>query len=234
MASREEVLEILHAETLQRRRYNRQMQWCVGFIVVLSVGLMISQFARHKEVDMTTMLSMFGLLGGGMTIGLSKKLKSALLDMASDPVAIPYLIEALDSGDTSLVPLARQILIQGLPSLREEDAERFDAPARAALGTALRRTSDAEFAVAALGALRHVGSNSELASMDLAAKQQLVNLPKDQRERVGQLALSASADLRLRLAKTIVEAKTGTVSEAFDSAVQRIPREDAAEQTLPA
>jgi hypothetical protein len=70
--------------------------------------------------------------------------------------------------------------------------------------------------------------------MDLAAKQQLVNLPKDQRERVGQLALSASADLRLRLAKTIVEAKTGVVSEAFDSAVQRIPREDAAEQTLPA
>jgi hypothetical protein len=40
--------------------------------------------------------------------------------------------------------------------------------------------------------------------------------------------------LRLRLAKTIVEAKTGVVSEAFDSAVQRIPREDAAEQTLPA
>jgi hypothetical protein len=234
MASREEVLEILHAETLQRRRYNRQMQWCIGFIAVLCVGLMLAQYLLHKEVDMTTMISMFSLFGGGVSIGLSRKLKSALLDMASDPAAIPYLIEALDSGDASLVPLARQILIQGLPNLSVEDAQRFDGPARAALALALRKTTDADFAVAALGALRHVGSNAELSAMDLAAKQQLVNLPKEHRERVGQLALSASADLRLRLAKTIVEAKTGVVSEAFDSAVQRIPREEVAEQGVSA
>ena len=233
MASREEVLEILHRETLHRRKLNGQIRGCVGFLAVLCVALMGVQYWRHQEVDMTSFTSMFCLLGGGMTIGLNPKLKSALLELGNDPIAIPYLIEALDSGDSSLVPLARQILIQGLPNLREEDAARFDGPARAALGTALRTTSDADFAVAALGALRHVGSSAELPAMDLAAKQQLVNLPKDQRERVGQLALAASADLRLRLAKTIVDARTGAVSEAFDSAVQRLPVE-AAEQSLSA
>jgi hypothetical protein len=234
MASREDVLQILQRETLQRRKHNRQMRYLFGAIIVLCGVVMVARYVIDGVVDFSMITSMGCLVGGGMTIGLSPKMKSALQDMASDPAAIPYLVEALDSGDASLVPLARQILIQGLPNLRTEDAERFDGPARAALGTALRTTSDADFAVAALGALRHVGSNAELLAMDLAAKQQLVNLPKEQRERVGQLALSASADLRLRLAKTMVEARAGAVSEAYDSAARRLPADEAAEQSLSA
>jgi hypothetical protein len=234
MTSREDVLEILHRETLQRRKQNRLMRWIVGFLVVMTVAVMAWHWFTKREFDTSMIASMTCLLGGGITIGLTPKLKSALLEMASDPVAIPYLIEALDSGDSTLVPLARQILIQGLPNLTVEDADRFDVASRAALGTALRTTSDADFAVAALGALRHVGSNAELTAMDSAAKQELFNLPKEHRARIGQLALSASADLRLRLAKTMVEARAGAVSEAYDSAARRIPGDEVPEQSLSA
>jgi hypothetical protein len=94
------------------------------------------------------------------------------------------------------------------------------------LAKALLTTQDADFAIAALSGLRSIGMATELTVMDQAAKQQLVNLPKPHRERVGQLALTASADLRLRLAKSLVDSRVGAANEQFDAATAKLPVEE--------
>jgi len=141
------------------------------------------------------------------------------------------LIAALDSGDSTLVPLARQMLIEGLPRLTTDESDRFSLAARGALASALQTTTDPEFAIAVLAGFRKIGLETELAVMDQAAQGHLVNLPKPQRERVAQLALTASAVVRLRLVKTMVNARVEASAGAFELSVAELPEEEVRVQT---
>jgi hypothetical protein len=226
MQRRDEILQLLRDETMNRRRQNRGMQIVLGVFLVLALVAMGLHWKTTGELDPTIFASMITIFAGGMTIGITPRMKDALVEVASDPAAIPFLVEAMDSADTTVVPLARQMLIQGLPKLTPDDAAQFDAPARAALAKALMTTQDADFAIAALSGLRSIGMATELTVMDQAAKQQLVNLPKPHRERVGQLALTASADVRLRLAKSLVDSRVGAANEQFDAAAAKLPVEE--------
>jgi hypothetical protein len=106
-----------------------------------------------------------------------------------------------------LVSLSRALLIGKLNRLTVADSRRFDDARRMALAALVFRTTSVEFAVAILGALRFVGTSSQLPLMDQAARGDGLRVPVPGRERVVYAALWASTSLRMRLARELIEGR---------------------------
>ena len=220
---RESIWQVLREESQKRREGNIRLKWILGGMTAFCLVTGLVFWWRKGEFDTTLILPPILLLTGGMTLGLSPKLKGALLKLADDPEALPFLVEALDSADRDIVPLATELLIRRLGQLREADAGLFDSAHVSALARAMLVSSNPDFTIAVMGVLRFIGTAEELSAVDLVAKGQQVNMPKAHRDRVSQLALSAAADMRLRLARNAIEAKNLELEARTTEAVGQLP-----------
>ena len=229
MASRETILEVLKSESVRRRKLTRQIQIAIGLLVGLYAVVMAIQAIRHKDID-TTSITMICLLAvvGGMAAGATPALKEAAKSALEDPEALPYLIELMDSGDPELVTIIKESMKARLGSISENDAELFEPNQIAALRTYIfGHCKDADFSIIAMGALRKIGGPHDLKVLDYIASGALKSTNPKDNERLKNAALSASADLRLRLARLKISETVDSVSEEFETMSQRLPVESA-------
>lgn len=199
------------------------MRIAFGIVIALYVGVMVGQWIKGKAVDTTMLVMMSSLIAvGGIAAGATPALKTAAKQALEDPAALPYLIELLDSADAELTSLVKDLLRRQLPHLKERDASQFDAAQRGVLAqAALDGTNDIDFRVTVVGALGRIGTPEELRTLDAIATS------TDQKEeRLRVAALSASADLRLRVSKIIIDKRKEAVQSEFEGQVHRLASSD--------
>ena len=194
----ESVLAVLRTESDKRRRQTRIIRGIVAGLFVLQIVLSIVLAIRGKfEVtDILTILSPL-LLIGGISAGFSPKAKAALVEAlpAQDPRIVGFLCEALASGDSDLVALARERL-ETLFSLPEMDCEGLTGEQQAALTTSML-TAPESFQLAALTGLARVGNKEAILTLEQYSTHKS---PK-----VAAQALKLVPDLRMRLARDIIQ-----------------------------
>jgi hypothetical protein len=220
--SRESVLTILRDESLKRRRATRNLRICIVFLNVLTIASEIVRVAKGHPFDWTNLIVLLLLIPAGVSMGMSPshKLTAKAATELNDLRAVGGLIEVLDCGEPELVRIAEQALLVLLPLIKEEDANLIDEAQEAVLVAGLNRTSNAEFYAVGVGALRFVGTRRTLGALDAFASIAPAQL-KDKAQ-AESLAKMAAADLRIRLAKTQIQAEAQAEGARLEEVRQRI------------
>lgn len=192
-----------------RRRSIRAMVGLMGGIGAAWVVLLVLMYLKSGEVDLTTILSQFGLIGcftsaWGLTQGHQAALKEA--EKWQDPALVPHLLEVMDSDSADIKAGAKTGLTHLLPKLQPEHAAAFK-PHQIKLLTKLAKDKDAGMAEKAVAALGAVGDKHTLADLDAIAES-YSTASKEELKKRSTLALQASGNLRIRLAKQVIDAKS--------------------------
>lgn len=212
------VLEILREESIRRRAGTRKLRVGAGVLIAIALLSAGVNFATGHSFDVLTLLPIFVLGTSGLAMGASGRHKLSVKNAAllGDLRAIGGIIEALDCGDPEVVQLAESALVDLLPLVKAEDGVMIDDHQRHVLTAALGTTSNREFFATGVGALRHIGDARSLQALDAwiavpPARLQEADIARN-------LAQMASADLRLRLARTQIEALESTSAGSIEEA----------------
>lgn len=206
----ESVLAVLKDESEKRRRQTRMIRGFVLGVIVLQflvvVGLLIR--GRFEFTDLANILLPLILIGG-ISAGFSPRAKNALIAALpeSDPRLIGYLCEALGSGDADLVALARErlepLLMESQPS-----STTLTPDQQSALATSMLTASES-FQLASLTGLARIGNKEAILTLEQYA---MNKSPK-----VAALAQRLLPDLRMQLARGIIDAELARGAVAVDS-----------------
>ncbi|MCC7435419.1 MAG: hypothetical protein IT363_12100 [Methanoregulaceae archaeon] len=210
----DDVLEILQAEGQLRRKRTRVLHWILAALVGVQAAIFGYMVATGKDslsnlvVSFAPMLCLLGLAAG-----MTPRAKSALLAASTerDPRLVGHLVEALTSGDPEVVKAAKDCLIEILPTLRD-DAEPLDQVQHAALVHGLA-TADERFASAVVRSLRVLGRSESIAVLEAIAHGKSTFVSRASTERLPALALESLGDLRMRLARDVIQRRIAALDE---------------------
>ncbi len=201
----ESMLAVLQSESEERKRLTRTITKIILGILGIQAGALGYLIGSGKETFGGAMLSILPVLAiMGASAGFTPKAKSALVAAVKtgDTRLVGHLCEALMSGDSELVTLAKKALVDLSPMLTDE-SEPLDKVQHAGLlhGVAIAEGSkDEEFIAAALKCLAKVGRYESIPVLEQFSK-----VDESKRPRVHAAALSALPDLRMRLAREIIQ-----------------------------
>lgn len=194
MERRDAILADLRASTERRRRETARLRIFFGTMIVVLFALKVSAFFRKGVFEFWDVIPFVAILGSSVGAG---KLHRGLAKEAAalkEPEALALILELHDCGDAEMSRLVKDVAREGLPEVTEGDAAVL-APALPALH-ALARDKEKGLARIAVEALGRVG--------DAASVPILENLVS--RKELEANAHAALGDLRLRLARRIIEA----------------------------
>lgn len=123
-----------------------------------------------------------------------------------DPALVPHLLEVMDSDSADIKAGARTGLTHLLPKLQPEHAAAFK-PHQIKLLTMLAKDKNSGMAEKAVAALGAVGDKHTLVDLDAIAEG-YSTATKDELKKRSTLALQASGNLRIKLAKQVIDAKS--------------------------
>lgn len=203
------LLEKLRTEGEARRRSIRFMNRFMGTIGGLWLLLVLANFLKSGEIDWTNLLSNLMLIGcfttvWGVTQSHQKALKEA--EKWQNPRLVPHLLEVMDSDSADVRQAARVGLFHLLLSLEPEHAQHF-SPHQIKLLEKVARGKNAPLAEKAIKALTVVGNKGSLIELDALVKSGGGGSKEDAKKRL-TLALQASGELRIKLAKKVIDAKS--------------------------
>jgi len=208
------LLVLLQKEATLRRKNALFLQQLIagltgGYVVVALILLIIK---RELEVSsILTFTSLFICLAAG--VSMSSQHRQALSQAAQwqDPRVIPHLIEALDADQEEIKLEAKAALRNLLPKLAEAGENEITLTHKQRqLLAGLCRDKDDDLAGKAVRSLGLLGDEASLKTLDeLGQTSQEKAGP--QRERLTALALESAGNLRLRLAREIVEKRTSSL-----------------------
>lgn len=203
------LLEKLRTEGETRRRSIRTMVVLMGSIAAAWLVLLLLAFIKTGEIDLTNLLSQLGLIGcftsaWGLTQSHQNALKEA--EKWKDPRLVPHLLEVMDSDSSDVRLAVRSGLSHLLHKLEPKHAENF-TPHQIKLIEKLARGKNAPLAEKAVKALAVVGNKGSLIELDSIASAG-AEAKKDELKKRSTLALQAAGDLRIKLAKKVIDAKS--------------------------
>ena len=219
-----QVLQALKHESLLRAKRQRRFQVfvlvCVSVPVLMLLMGLIGSVAHvgpiaHRPLSIDDLLGTFGVLGLlGSYVGLSSNQKQLTKEaaMIREPKAVPYLIEALGSGDKDLAAVAKEALAKILPYLTAEEASELKVDWKSIVTHA--GPKDAGLQLSTIEAIRKIGGKNEVAYLDTYGQGLQPSGVGKVEEKVRVNALSASADLRMRLARVAIDQKAAEVDKA--------------------
>lgn len=208
--STEELIGILRQEVELRRQNIRTAKLGSIALVCGLFGLALFAWLIKGTPFLTTLqdFSAFFLvaLGG---VAMTATHRRALLQVdAPDARLAGFLIEALSYGDPSVVRHAERILVQQLPLL-----ESLAADQSRRLAERLGKSGNVGFVRASLFALRKYGGPECLEFLDALTTPVAGAKRLERDRRIGTGALEASAEIRLRRAREIIEGAEEKVVE---------------------
>jgi len=198
------LLEILKEESTRRKKI--QKTWTGISLAILSVtmGVPVILWLRGVQFDGSIVACWSSL--SGVAAGASGRHKFAARAAAQlrDPRYLGPLLELYDCGDKSLVTVAKEAVLEILRGVDADTAVTLELRQLERLYRQMTTTKSADEAAAIAGALRYIGTASSIAPLEnLAAS--AASIPAPHREKVRNLALMALGDLRIRLAKGVID-----------------------------
>jgi hypothetical protein len=216
-SSPEDILAVLQRETARRRVSGRRAKWIIGstFAVIAVIEVVTSVHVGHFDGNLFS--SMSGM--GGIVAGASGVQKLAVRAAAElqDKRCLGPLLEILDAGDPKIKEIALEAIQRILPDLTAEDASLLDDKQLVCLYRLLHSTKKTKLTMAIISALRTMGGLGAVAELESAANGR-VAVPKLERDRVTTMARMAVGDLRMRLAKNVIVARSQAVDAHVEAA----------------
>lgn len=220
-SSLDDVLRILKEEGEKRRTTATSMKQIVFGIVgaLLAIQTFLSIVSGRFEfsnVSIVFILIAAAAAGTAVSKGHNDALK--LAKTWQDPLLVPHLLEVMDANDEEIKKDARAGLAILLPKVTEEHASAFSLHQLKALGALTKLTAKAKeeevfLAAKAVAAIGKIGSAENLPDLDALAAASPAGAEKNPLE---ASALQARADLRMRLAKQIVDSRSESLTTSED------------------
>lgn len=220
-ASLDEVLRILREEGEKRRKSAVAMRQVIIGIVGALLGIQVILGFIKGKFEFSTVSIIFSLIavtaaGTAVSKGHNDALK--LAKTWQDPLLVPHLLEVMDANDEEIKKDARAGLGILLPKVTEEHASAFSSHQLKALGALTKLTAGAKeeevlLAAKAVAAIGKIGSAENLPDLDALAAASPAGAEMNPLE---ASALQARADLRMRLAKQIVDSRSESLTTSED------------------
>jgi hypothetical protein len=233
-ATREELIELLRVES-QKQRCTQK--WTIGILCAMMAIIAISMLLKwvRSGVFPDDMLSTFGIFScfGGFGAAASSSYKRALQLAAADddPVMLGYLLEATTLPETSVANMAKDSV---LPRLSKVDQPmKLTSEQIVALNQLItRHGSKREMQVAAIGATRFLGDSRSIQVLESIVERPSSKAENTHESQIKDLARLALIDLRMRLAKTIIDQKVQAVQDERSTLSQNVFGENADSATV--
>lgn len=205
------LLELLRKEAELRRKKAHSLQQLIFGLAGGYVGVAFILFIIKRELELSSILtftSLFACLAAG--VSMTSQHRQALSQAAQwqDPRVIPHLVEALDADLEEIRQEAKSALKALLPKAESAGGGGIIlTPKQRKLLADLCRDKDPELAGQAIIALGSLGDESSLKTLDEIGRG-APKTPQPHQQKVSALALESAGNLRLRLARQIVEERT--------------------------
>lgn len=214
--SLDSLLALLQKEADQRRKNALFLQQLIAGLAGGYVVVALILFIIKGKLELSSILSftsLFACLAAG--VSMTSQHRQALSKAAQwqDPRVIPHLIEALDADNEEIKKEAKAVLKSLLPKLLDDASPGITLNLKQRqLLTGLCRDKDAELAEAAVKSLGVLGDEASLKTLDEIGKPDR-NKPGGLTPKISALAMESAGNLRLKLARQIVEKRSAPTYE---------------------
>ena len=212
-SSLDDVLRILKEEGEKRRTTSTAMkQVMIGVVgALLAVQAFLAIVTGKIEFsNVSIVFTMIAVMAAGTAVSKGHNDALKLAKTWQDPLLVPHLLEVMDANDEEIKKDAKAGLGVLLPKLTEEHASAFSSHQLKALGALTKlgskpKEEEVILAAKAVTAIGRIGSAESLPDLDALAAASPAGAEKNPLE---ASALQARADLRMRLAKQIVDSRS--------------------------
>jgi hypothetical protein len=168
---------------------------------------------------------MAALIGAGAAATATHKHALKIATENMDPRLTGYFIEALDIDDKKVVESVREALAARLPLLTDEQYHQLTDAQREGLAKSVAKPTDLNYTRAALSALQQFAGAEAIDPLETLTKSSLPKKNKDDFEKVKISAQLVLADIRMRLAQSVIrrkEEETAALTQRALSDVQEV------------
>lgn len=207
----EQLIAILREENARMKRTQRILRWAIGIVFVLvctgaasqMFGSAAGMLAGAGFIAFDLFLMMLAAIVT-VAVSITQRHRWAVSVAAhfSDARTFGYLLEAAVQG-SEIGPVAREALLPLLNQLTPETWHSLSVAQQSALFKILDRENDGGLVRSAIGALKRVGGRESVLALEALADDS-----PSHRQKTAQYARIALVDIRMRLAKEIIETKS--------------------------
>lgn len=220
-----EIIDILAKETARHRQTKKVTQGimlgCMGAIAFLYLLLWI---VKKSAPDFTTFAGLTGLIGSGAALsGTHKAALKEAAKLGSRQAAGPLVEAYVESQERSVIEVCREALPQALAAV--ESAEDFDPYQRGQLSKLLNVRYPIAVVSAAVECMGRVSGKEVIPTLERFQAEAV----KDKRpdwQRLGQRALQILPDVRMRVAREIIDRKMSEAEKLRAERMDAIEPED--------
>jgi len=221
----EEVIETLAKETARHRKAKKTTQnillGCMGGIAFLYILLWI---ATKKAPDFTSFAGLTGLIGSGAALtGNHKAVLKEAGKLASREAAGPLLEAYVESEEKSVIEVCREALPKALDKVNSP--EDFDPYQRGLLNKVLNLRYPIAVVASAVECMGRVSGVEVIPALE-RFQSDAVKDKRPEWQRLGQRALQILPDVRIRVAREIIDRKLSEAEKLRAERVNVIEPED--------
>lgn len=201
-----QLLKALKEEGEKRRKNAAAVRQIIVGIVSIYVVTTVILFIIKGKVEFSSIASMFTLFAlAASGVAVNQNHSRALKEASRwiDPRLVPHLLEVLDAADEEIKGEAKRGLKVLLPLVTEAHSADFNSHQLMTLGS-LSKDQDEQLAAKAIALVGRIGVKENLADLDFLAD---AEAEAGKARPLQALALQARGDLRMRLAREIVQGK---------------------------
>lgn len=207
-ATVDELVDFLAEKSAAHRANCRAMMGCVGGIAVVTVLAAVASWVvkgRFPVDFLTSVISTFACFGAAAAISTGHRRALKIAADNADPRLTAYLLEATAYAESDVVQIAYSSLIDRLPAVTPADYHAWTPEQRGALLRSLAASNDPAYLTEALRAIRRCAGPEAIARLDEIPRKSAPKAKQEQWGQVQNLARMASAEVRMRSAREIVD-----------------------------
>lgn len=217
----EEALRVLAEENAKRRKGRNVLVWSLGIgLAVLTILVLAVWIWKGRPPDLTSLSSLLVLGGAAASFTASHRAALKAASQFEDPRLVGFLLEArISSEEKDIIEATEAGLAKSLPLL--DEPELLDPYQRHLLHRFLNHTQSKDLARLTLGAIKRVSGSEAIPTLE--AFREAKSKAKDAEwQRIGEAALLVLPDVRLRVARKIIESRSEAVKAEADEQQLRI------------
>ncbi len=206
VSSAEELIEILQAESCKRERRVRVTRALIITMVGVYFlgGLVLWLKIGHFPSDFFNTSSCFAGLGGvGLGVSSTHRKALELASESEDPGVTNYLLEAASFPVSGVASMAQQALVPRFEALVLRD--KFDPETLQRLDLSLLSALSSKYANGVLEVIRRVGGRESIPMLEKFIGEPILKSKRSWKANSNTLARTVLADVRIRVAKGIIE-----------------------------